>query len=328
VPSGSMGYHFWLTLVALAIDGALGDPRAIPHPVVGMGWLVQQLEARWNRPDWSRTWRRMLGICLAAIVVCLSGGVTWLGLIEVAHVSWMLRDVAEVWLISTTIAWRGLVDAGWEVYQRLTRDGLGPAREAVGRIVGRDTAHLTEPEVVRAAVETLAENIVDAIVSPVFYAVIGGAPLAMAYRAANTLDSMVGYKSERYRDFGWASARLDDVANFIPARITAVFLCLAAWLCGEDACAAWRTIRRDARRHPSPNSGIPEAGMAGALGVQLGGLNYYGGVPSERARLGDARRPLEAADIGRAIRIVHAVTGILAVLVAIGGIVAWLVFAS
>ncbi|HBI04456.1 MAG TPA: cobalamin biosynthesis protein CobD, partial [Paenibacillaceae bacterium] len=172
----------------------------------------------------------------------------------------------------------------------------------------RDTEKLDEKEVSRGAVETVAENIVDAIISPLFYAAIGGAPLAMAYRAANTLDSMVGYKNEKYLQLGWASARFDDIANFIPARLTAILLVGVSWVLKLNGKGAIQGILRDARKHPSPNSGFTEAGVAGALGIQLGGLNFYQGIPSQRATMGIPTRPLRSADILTTNKIMNGVT--------------------
>ncbi len=175
-------------------------------------------------------------------------------------------------------------------------------------IVGRETSHLDEPEIVRGTVETVAENIVDAVISPLLYALIGGAPLAMAYRAVNTLDSMVGYKNEKYIHLGWASARLDDIANWIPARLTALLLTVSAFILRMNGRRAWRTMRRDARKHPSPNSGFPESTVAGALGIRLGGVNVYHGVESFRAYMGDALRPMESRDILLANRLLLTVS--------------------
>lgn len=213
------------------------------------------------------------------------------------RISPWLAGAAEVWLISTTIASKGLKDAGMAVFTELRQGDIPAARRALGMIVGRDTGHLESPEIVRGTVETVAENIVDAIISPLFFALLGGAPLAMAYRAVNTLDSMVGYKNDKYRDLGWASARLDDVANYIPARITALLLTLCAALLRLDWRRCWRTVRRDARLHPSPNSGYPESAVAGALGIRLGGENVYHGVTSFRAYMGDPLRTMEPEDI-------------------------------
>uniref|UniRef100_UPI00056D21A3 adenosylcobinamide-phosphate synthase CbiB n=1 Tax=Paenibacillus durus TaxID=44251 RepID=UPI00056D21A3 len=227
----------------------------------------------------------------------------------------IIRSLAAVWLISTTIAIKGLGDAAMQVFRPLIKGDLDSARTYVGYIVGRETHALSEREVTRATVETVAENIVDAVVAPLFYALIGGAPLALLYRAVNTLDSMVGYKNDKYRYFGWASARLDDVLNYIPARITGLLLWAAALMTkGLNAARAWQAMRRDAAKHPSPNSGIPEAAVAGALGIQLGGFNSYGGIVSERARMGTATRELAAEDIRQTIKILKLTAAIIVIL--------------
>ncbi|WP_372632254.1 adenosylcobinamide-phosphate synthase CbiB [Cohnella sp.] len=306
---------------AFLIDLAIGDPRALPHPVVGMGRLISKLERPLRRAAAGPLLRRLarpLGgapdedkaLKLAGIVypVVLVGGSFLLGwtilfLLELLH-PWLAYGAAA-WMISTTIAAKGLGDAGVDIYRLLKKDKLPEARNALSMIVGRDTDKLDESEITRGAVETVAENIVDAIVSPLFYAFIGGAPLALAYRAANTLDSMVGYKNEKYKDLGWASARFDDLANWIPARLSALAIAVAAALLRLRAGRVLGTVRRYARLHPSPNSGFPESAVAGALGVQLGGLNYYKGVASDRARMGEPLRPLAAEHIRLAVRIMY-----------------------
>ncbi|MDQ0189097.1 cobalamin biosynthesis protein CobD [Alicyclobacillus cycloheptanicus] len=315
---------------ALVLNRLIGDPKFMPHPVMLLGRFITMLE-RHLHPDSvafparnrtaarslrrhgitaptgtdSAIGKRLPGIVLAVSTVMLAGGATW-GMIALATaVSPILGALLSLWLISTTIAWKGLVEAGSNVYRCLLDKGLPDARVAVGMIVGRDTAQLSESEVIRAAVETLAENIVDAIVSPLFFACLGGAPLAMVYRAVNTLDSMVGYRNQKYIDFGWASARLDDVCNFVPARLTACFLAIAVWQSRLPVKRAWRVMRRDAAKHPSPNSGIPEAMVAGALGIALGGTNHYGGVPSVRSVMGERLREREPEDIARTARLVN-----------------------
>ncbi|MBX6353301.1 MAG: cobalamin biosynthesis protein CobD [Thermoflavifilum sp.] len=312
--------HAVLGLGALGVDLCVGDPPRLPHPVVLVGRMISALERRWNISALGDARRRVLGACMAvavlATVLVLSEAILWLAGLCAA---W-LHFVLALWLSSTTIAWRGLVEAGRDVYRAISRCGLDAGRRAVGRIVGRDTDTLSEPEVVRAAVETLAENIVDAVVSPLLFALVAGAPGALLYRAINTLDSMVGYRNDRFRAFGWASARLDDAANYLPARLTGwLILPLAARVCGLNARQAFRIMRRDARKHPSPNSGFAEAAAAGALGVTLGGLNTYGGVPSLRPRLGEGQRPLEADDIVRMVRLVHASCGLTALVAAVWG---------
>ncbi|MBT2289848.1 cobalamin biosynthesis protein CobD [Paenibacillus albidus] len=287
----------WILLAAYVIDRLVGDPRQLPHPVVGMGKAITAVERgirrRWTQP---RSLRRA-GVLLPLIVAGGAWGVTALLLWSLSLMSPWLVWIAEAWLISTTIAAKGLRDAGMAVYSELRKGDIPAARKALGMIVGRDTAALDSPEMVRGTVETVAENIVDAIISPLLYALLGGAPLAMAYRAVNTLDSMVGYKNDKYRDLGWASARLDDVANYIPARITALLLTLCAWLLRLDYRNCLLTVRRDARLHPSPNSGYPESAVAGALGIRLGGYNVYHGVASFREYMGEPLRTMEPEDI-------------------------------
>ncbi len=314
-----------LTASAIIVDAIVGDPRWLPHPVVVIGKWIDWADRAWNRSPGTRPRREWwLGIWLTMATVVAVTTITWFLLFLIRKWSLLAADIAEVWLISTTIAWKGLIQAGRDVYQKLTIRGLEEARVSVSWIVGRDTDQLSEPEVVRATVETLAENLVDAIVAPALFGCLGGAPLAMAFRAVNTLDSMVGYKNDRYLYFGWASARLDDVLNYIPARLTAPILWAAVWLNGGDAGRAWRTMRRDARKHPSPNSGIPEAMIAGALGVQLGGQNSYGGVVSVRNPMGDATLSLEPTDIVRTASVVNVAVLILLGMAASCGLILWL----
>ncbi|WP_223837023.1 adenosylcobinamide-phosphate synthase CbiB [Paenibacillus oceani] len=220
-----------------------------------------------------------------------------------------LGYAVNVWFISTTIAVKGLKDAAMLVYRPLSEGNMEDARKYVGYIVGRDTTRLDEPEIVRATVETVSENTVDAFVSPIVFALLGGAPLAMLYRAANTLDSMVGYKNAKYLHFGWASARLDDVLNYIPARLTGLMIvCVCAFGKGLSAARAAKSIVTFASRHPSPNSGIPESAVAGAIGIELGGLNRYGEVVSDRARMGWPLRERSRGDIVLTIRICYGVS--------------------
>ncbi|SHJ57991.1 adenosylcobinamide-phosphate synthase CbiB [Alicyclobacillus tolerans] len=314
---------FFITFLALVLDRIIGDPHWIPHPVIILGKYIAWFEKRWNTPGHSRQMQRIKGILLTLSTLLIASVPFACLLFLLYHYIFWLAVAINVFVIATTIAWKGLEDAGWGVLHRLQKEGLDSARNEVAKIVGRDTENLSEVEVLRATVETLAENIVDAIVSPVFYACIGGAPLAMLYRATNTLDSMVGYKNERYQEFGWASARFDDFLNFIPARFTAVLLWIAIGLTGNNARRAWKIMFRDARKHPSPNSGIAESMVAGGLDLQLGGVNYYGGVPSHRALLGNPTRSLESKDIVRVIRIIQVTCLILLMLTALGGVLIW-----
>ena len=312
----------WVLVTAYLIDRVVGDPRSLPHPVVIIGWWISRLEWLIRTCVKQEKHLKAAGVLFPLLIVAGSYAVVWLIVWAGALVSPWLSFALSAWLISTTIATKGLADAGLEIMRHLQAGDIPAARRSLSMVVGRDTERLDESEICRGAVETVAENIVDAIVSPLIYAAIGGAPLAMAYRATNTLDSMVGYKNEKYRNLGWASARFDDVANYIPARLTALLLLAASWLLRLDVRQSWQIIRRDAHLHPSPNSGLPEAAVAGALGVQLGGLNTYQGVPSHRARLGDAHRPLCPDDVRMTVRMMYCAS--LLCLLACLGVAAWI----
>ena len=305
-----------IVMAALLLDSVIGDPKRLRHPVEIMGWLIARMESAWNRPFASSTQKRWLGGLMACVVVGLSALIPWVMLAALARIAPWLAVLFNIWLIATTIAGKGLMDAGQLVARALTQEGLIAARREVGKIVGRDTAQLSEAEVVRATVETLAENLVDGVISPVFYALIGQAPLAMAYRAINTLDSMVGYKHARFRDFGLMSARLDDVANWVPARVTGLLMLIVLFFIKKDVARAFRVLVRDAKQHPSPNGGIPEAIVAGGLGVRLGGYNIYHGERSFRAYLGDNLRPFRVDDIAQTIKVIQGVVVIVLLLLA------------
>lgn len=298
-------------ILALLIDWVWGDPRSSLHPVVGMGkviaWLDHRLQAfcRKNRLDQARDkWKiRCLGGLLPLITAGSAWTVTYLLVREASQIHMVLGILCEAVLVWVTIAPRSLAEAGEAIYEALANKDMELARRRLSMVVGRDTDRLNKEEIVRGGVETVAENIVDAIISPLFYAAIGGAPLAMAYRAVNTLDSMVGYKNKTYLHLGWASARLDDLVNWLPARIMVPFMLLALGLLRLSPGEAWKTLRKDARKHPSPNSGIPESLMAGGLHIQLGGLNVYQGVRSIRARMGKPVQSKNAKHLLLAIRV-------------------------
>jgi adenosylcobinamide-phosphate synthase len=282
-----MEFMAWQVAVAFLVDLIVGDPKGIPHPVVIIGKGISLLEKLLRLTIGRILGLRIAGIFLTLIIVGSSYGATW-WIINKAKfwIPWVAIGL-NIWLISTTIACNGLAKAAREIYDLLAAGNLEEARVKVGWIVGRDTQNLSPEELTRATVETVAENIVDGIIAPLFYAFIGGAPLAMAYRAINTLDSMVGYKNDKYLQFGWASARFDDLANYIPARITGLLLMIAGSLLKKDTPHGWKILKRDAKKHPSPNSGIPEAIVAGFLRIRLGGVNFYGGKESMRAYMGD-----------------------------------------
>lgn len=291
-------------LVGFALDLLLGDPRALPHPVVFMGRAIRWLEDRLRRvfPQDNRGVQRA-GICLAVILPLagwtISYGVLWVcGLLH----PWV-RFGVEAFMCFQILATRELWRQSMAVFSALEECGLVAAREAVARIVGRDTKNLDEKGVIRAAVETVAENACDGVVAPMVFLFLGGAPLGMLYKAINTMDSMVGYKNERYLFFGRAAAKLDDVANYIPARFCALCMVLTAPLLGLSARNAWRMWRRDGRKHASPNAAQTEAACAGALGVQLAGNACYFGMLVEKPTIGDGLRPVERQDIPRSNRL-------------------------
>ncbi|WP_342324632.1 adenosylcobinamide-phosphate synthase CbiB [Kosakonia sp. BYX6] len=289
--------------VAFLLDGLLGDPPHWPHPVRWIGAFI------------SLTQRAVRKVCRSESTLRLGGGVMWLLVVGVTWaVAWGVLALAnaihpwfgwcvEVWMIYTTLATRCLADMAREVEKALRHGSLAESREKLSWIVGRDTAQLQPPQITRAVVETVAENTVDGVIAPLFFLLLGGAPLAMAYKAVNTLDSMVGYKHEKYRAIGMVSARLDDVANFIPARLSWLLLSVAAWFARNNARAAWRIGFRDRRNHSSPNCAWPEGTVAGALGVRLGGPNDYFGERVEKPWIGDGIRAIDVDDIPRTLRL-------------------------
>ena len=296
-------------VIALLLDFVLGDPRGLPHPVRLIGRLIETLEAPVRRaiPD-----PRLAGSLAALAVILtavLAAGLT-VTFAEELHP--FLGDAVSILILYTTFAARDLADHSTEVYRSLEAGNLAEARRRVSRIVGRDTERLTEPGVVRAAVESVAENSVDGVIAPLFYAVLGGPVAAMAYKAASTLDSMIGYRNERYADFGSTAARIDDGANWLPARLAAPIIAAAAALTGQRAAQAWRIARRDGQNHVSPNAGIAEAAFAGALGVRLGGVMERRGHLVNLPEIGDPITPLARRQILAANRIMFAATGIAA----------------
>ncbi len=302
-------------LVALCLgfllDQLLGDPPRWPHPVRGIGRLIQFLEPHLRRifPV------RIGGILLLLLVLVIVGGLTWgaLAVAELCH-PWARTGLAAIF-VYFGLAARSLTRETEAVLRPCEKGDWSEARRRLRFIVGRDTEQLPAEDVYRACIETVAENTGDGIVAPLFYLVIAGPVGMWLYKAVNTLDSMVGYRSPPYLRFGWASARVDDLLNFVPARLTWLLLALAAGLTGRQGAQALRIGWRDGRKHPSPNSAWSEAAMAGALGIQLGGPSTYQGVPSLKPLLGNAGSPLDLAQARQALRIMQA-TAWLAFLIA------------
>ena len=296
----------WAVLGGFVLDALFGDPAWLPHPVVYMGKAISKLE-KFLRPRLPKTPQgELLGgaivaFCLPVGTFLLTGLVCW----GAARLHPLLGLAVQMFWCGQALAARGLVQESTNVYKELKKPDLPGARKAVSRIVGRDTAELTAEGVTKAAVETVAENASDGVIAPLLYMLIGGAPLALTYKAINTMDSMLGYKNERYLYFGRVPAKLDDVANYIPSRLAGLLWVAAAAFTHNDAKGAWKIWRRDRRRHASPNSAQTESACAGALGVQLAGPAYYFGEYYAKPTIGDALRPIEPEDILRANQMMY-----------------------
>jgi adenosylcobinamide-phosphate synthase len=308
--------HILAITLAFLIDAIIGDPPKWPHPVKWVGSLIGFLDKKWNHGP-NRKWK---GILMLLVVLITAFSLTWLICMLAYKLHFLIGLAVESLLIATTIAHKGLKEAAMDVYTPLQKEDLQNARHKLSYIVGRDTERLNEREIVRGTVETVAENTSDGVIAPCVWAWIGGAPFALVYRAINTCDSMVGYKNDRYSDFGWASARLDDVVNWIPSRITAVVMLLANRPFQINRKEAWRILFRDARKHPSPNSGWCEAGAAALLGVQLGGINTYNGVISNRALMGNPIDHLNRNHIVKVNRILSQTVLLFLVFLWLGGV--------
>ncbi|MFH1057252.1 MAG: adenosylcobinamide-phosphate synthase CbiB [Pseudomonadota bacterium] len=297
-------------LLALAADAALGDPPAWPHLVRLMGRAIAGLEA-WLRARYATPAElRLAGVALCLAVVGGFGWGAYLLLLLAGGLWWLLGLAVAALLAFECLALGQLWREAQAVNRPLLAGDLNQARQSLAMIVGRDTAALDEAGVRRALIETVAENFNDGIVAPLFYLALGGPALAVAYKAVNTLDSMVGYKNERYADLGLCSARMDDVAGYLPARLSAALLSAACLLAGLEAQAAWRGALSDHGAHKSPNSGWPEAAAAAALGVRLGGPNFYGGVLVEKPWLNPQGRDPLAADVSAMLRLYAAASAL------------------
>jgi adenosylcobinamide-phosphate synthase len=292
---------------ALALDAAVGDPRWLPHPAKFTGRLAQRIElqTRWYVND-----EKLAGVLAAGVTVGLAATAATVVVGAARRLHPRAGDVASILILWSAFAARDLSKHALDVDAALERDDLPEARELVGRMVGRDVSVLDQAGVVRAVVESVAENTVDGVTAPLFYAYLGGPVTAAAYKAVSTLDSTFGYKNERYARFGWASARADDLANLLPARLTVIATFLAAALLGLRPADVLRVILRDGDKHASPNSGIAEAAMAGALGVQLGGPLTRDGRVFDHPTLGDPLQPLSRSHIEKAVCLMAVTTAV------------------
>jgi len=313
---------FEQSMTALEISAAyladlfFGDPPGYPHPVRLIGQAISLLENKflqWAHTPWAQ---RVFGLILAVTIVSGAGIATWAVIRMAGWVHPAFSSVVTIFLAYTTLATRNLYDEPRKVIRALEQEDLTLARKEVGFLVGRDTDRLDEKEICRALIETVSENTSDGVIAPLFYLVIGGPALAMAYKALNTLDSMVGYRNDRYRYLGWASARGDDLANLIPSRLTALIFILTSFILRKNWRGAWRVTRRDGQKNPSPNSGYPEAAMAGALGVQLGGKNFYFGRVEEKPLIGEPERSIDRIVAKESLRLMI-VNSFIAVIISI-----------
>jgi adenosylcobinamide-phosphate synthase len=307
-------------ILGYGLDLIFGDPTKLPHPIRWIGRFIKLLEKIVRKSFFNL---KIGGFFLASIVILTTyittSFIIWLSTQINTQVEFIVAGI----IIFTTLSIRSLHKEAMAVYHALINDDIKLAQTQLSMIVSRDTYNLDKSEISRAAVETIAENTVDGIISPLFYAFLGGGALAMAFKAINTLDSMLGYKSKIYKDIGWFSAKIDDIANFIPARISACIIPIASWLCGKNGIFAFKIILRDGSKNPSPNSGIPEAGFAGALNIQLGGLNYYHSEPYLKPLLGNPNEPIEPKHILQSIYLMY----IISFLMLIAGFLVKIIFA-
>lgn len=298
---------YMMSLAVLA-DLFIGDPKTKLHPVVLIGMLIGWLEKILLRQSDTPEQKKRKGMVLVCAVLMIIYSISVLIAVLLLSLGPWWFFGGSIFFLVFTIAPRSLAEAGIEIRECLQAGDMEKARTRVSWVVGRDTDRMDEAEVTRATVETIAENIVDGIISPLFYFFLGGFPMAMMYRAVNTMDSMIAYKNEKYIDFGYAAAKLDDVFNYIPARITALLLIVSAAILRYDWKKSAEIVRRDADKHPSPNGGYPESAVAGALHIRLGGMNYYGGEEHFRAYMGDAQEVLAGKHIDQTIRLLYVAT--------------------
>lgn len=303
-------------IAGFVLDLLMGDPEWLYHPVRLIGGLISRLEKR----------LRARGGNLRRSAVILTVTTVLVTMADTAGILVLLQQLGRIPLFigMALLDWMGIAVTCMAKEARgvgkALEKGLPEARKQIARIVGRDTQNLSGEEIIKATVETVAENTTDGVISPLFWALLGGPVLLWGFKAANTLDSMVGYMDEKYRDIGWSSAKLDDILNYIPARLTALLMILAAFLTGMDGPNAFRIVRRDHANHKSPNCAWSEAAAAGAMHIQLGGTHEYFGKPVEKPTIGDADRPAEREDIRRANRLLYVTSGLMILIIAAAGV--------
>jgi adenosylcobinamide-phosphate synthase len=305
-----------ILIIAFVLDLILGDPYNWPHPVKWMGRYIYFFQDKSNLMTRSRRLQHLLGMALCLSLIFLSFILVFLSLRLLTLVHPLLADIWRIYLTYTTFSVRMLAFEAKKVYQALEKGPLAKARRQVGMIVGRTTDALNAEEIAAATIETVAENTSDGFIAPLFYNILFGVSGGIIYKAINTLDSMVGYQNETYQYFGRFSAQLDDVVNFIPARLTWLLMLMVSFFPPFNHQNAWKIGRRDARAHKSPNAGFPEAIVAGALEIQLGGSHVYHGVEIYKPTIGDPIKRIEAADILKTNQLLY-LTAVFAILIII-----------
>lgn len=292
----------FLLICSYIVDLILGDPEWFPHPVRGMGKLISFLDNR-LRGNGGKWIERIKGLFSTFTVVGISGYFAYLFLEILTKLNPSLRVLAWIYLGYTTLSIKDLRVKAKSILENLEKDYIIEARRQLSKIVSRDTQNLSKDRIIVSTIESIAENTNDGIIAPLFYLILGGPILAIAYKSINTLDSMMGYKNKKYIHFGWFSARLDDVVNFIPSRISGFLISASSYILGNNFKDSFKTMLRDGKKHPSPNSGVSEAAMAGALGIRLGGPSTYDGKLSEKPYLGENKRSVGHLLINEALAI-------------------------
>lgn len=290
--------------IAMIIDFILGDPNWIPHPIIYIGKLISIIEKK-LRSKFENNYKLKRAGALMVVIVCMLTYCIPYILLRFALINKVVFHILNVIIIWTTIAAKSLDNAAMEVYNSLKKEDIEDARLKLSYIVGRDTKELSSHEIIRADVETVAENASDGIIAPIFYALIGGAPLAMMYKGVNTMDSMVGYLNEKYKNIGFFPANVDDIFNYIPARITGILMCLSAFVVNGSITESFKIMIRDRKNHKSPNCAYPEAATAGALKIQLGGTNVYFGQVTYKPTIGDDITKLDYKHIKKSVKLMY-----------------------
>jgi adenosylcobinamide-phosphate synthase len=299
-----------MLIMMVMADIIFGDyPLPFPHPVVLIGRLIDVLE-NWFYPHQKRDEEsEVIAGAILVMIVCLLTFLLTLAIIKTAYMVWSpLGFLVVLFLGYTTLASTGLAREAIKVLKLLEKEGEEEAGKVLSMIVGRDTAALDGEEILKAVVETVAENISDAVIAPLFFLLLGGVPLAMTYKAVNTMDSMIGYRNDRYGNFGRVAARFDDLANFIPARLSGVLIIIAGWMLGYNPKRGWRIMKKYHHVHKSPNCGYPEAAMAGILGIELGGPSSYFGEVVDKGVIGESVTPIHARQVKAAVHVLYICT--------------------